>query len=151
MTSLAHDSKRDRLLLHGAGAKQDELWAFDLKTNRWQNLKPRVAAPRDAVPPTCNREAVYLPDQDVLLTFGPAPGKESGPALWAYAGKDNAWRRIAIDAPPGIDPRIARGQNRALLYDTNRDLVLVVLGANDRSQSLVFALRYRHDQATFKQ
>ena len=149
MTSLAHDSKRDRLLLHGPGAKQDELWAFDLTTKRWQNLKPRVAAPMDADPPVCNREAVYLPDQDVLLTFGPAPGKEAGPALWAYAAKDNAWHRIAIKAPPGIDPRIARGQNRALLYDPNRGLVFVVLGANDRSQSLVFALRYRHDQAKF--
>lgn len=150
MTTLAYDSKRDRLLLHGAGAKQDELWAFDLKTNRWQDLKPRVEAPADAPPPTCNREAVYLPEQDVVLTFGPAPGKEAGPALWAYIARDNAWQRVVIDAPPGIDPRLARGQNRALVYDPARDLVLAVLGANDRSQSLVYALRYRHNEAKFQ-
>jgi hypothetical protein len=74
----------------------------------------------------------------------------SGLTARRRAGNDSASaKRIAINAPPGIDPRIARGQNRALVVDPNRDLVLVVLGANDRSQSLVFALRYRHDQATF--
>ena len=39
---------RDRLLLHGGGKRQDELWAFDLKTERWANLKPKVAAPTNS-------------------------------------------------------------------------------------------------------
>jgi hypothetical protein len=141
MTSLAHDTKRDRLLLHGGGANRDELWAFDLKSNRWQNLKPRVAG--GGSPPACNREAVYIPAQDVFLTFGPAPGMDAGPALWVYRGTDNSWTRVAMAAPPGIDPRTARGQNRAVVYDPARDLVLLVLGSDDRSQSVVYALRYR--------
>jgi hypothetical protein len=143
MTSLAHDSKRDRLLLHGGGAKQDELWAFDLQTNRWQNLNPRVAIPAGTSPPVCNREAVYLPVDDVMLTFGPAPGKEAGPAMWAYRATENSWHRLDVEPPPGIDPRIARGQNRALVYDPTDNLVLLVLGTNDRSQSVVYALRYQ--------
>jgi hypothetical protein len=143
MTSLAYDDKRDRLYLHGGGERCDELWAFDLTTNRWQNLKPRVEGPAGNEPPACNREMIYLPRQDVLLTYGPAPGNESGAALWTYWPNDNAWRRIAVDSPAGVAPTVARRQNRALVYDPARDLVLLVLGANDRSQSQVYALRFR--------
>src|SRR4029077_18093460 len=141
MRSLAHDSKRDRLLLHGGGQNRDELWGFDLKKKTWQNLKPRIAG--GGAPPACNREMVYLPEQDVALTYGPAPGKEAAPALWAYRPGENTWQRIAIDPPAGVDPAVARGQNRALVYDPARDLVLLVLGVNDRSQTQVFALRFR--------
>jgi hypothetical protein len=91
----------------------------------------------------CQREAVYLPGQDVLLTYGPGPEKERLPALWAWRGEENAWHRIPIDPPPGIDPRLAGGQNRALVYDPARDLVLLVLGTHDRGDSRVYALRYR--------
>lgn len=148
MTSLVYDSQRDRLLLHGAGAARDELWAFDRKTARWTPLKPTVAAPAGAAPPACNREMVYLPDQDVVLTYGPAPEKRGGPALWAYQPGDNAWSRIEIEPPPGIAPSSAAGQNRALVYDAKRHLVLLVLGAGgDQGKTSIFALRYRHEQA----
>jgi hypothetical protein len=147
MTSLAYDSQRDRLFLHGAGKARDELWAFDLKTNRWSYLKPTVAAA--AAPPGCNREAVYLPGQDVLLTFGPAPEQRAVPALWAYKPGENMWHRIELAPPPGIEPRTAAGQNRALVYDPKRDLVLLVLGTGgDQGQALVHALRYRHEEAS---
>jgi hypothetical protein len=150
VTSLAYDSKRDRLLLHGGGQKRDELWAFDLETHRWRNLEPRVAAATGGEPPPCNREMVYLPGQDVLLTYGPAPGKEAGAALWAYRPGENTWHRVALDPPAGVSPAVARGQNRALVYDPTRDLVLLVLGANDRSQSLVYALRFRWEPGNIK-
>jgi hypothetical protein len=143
MTSLAHDSKRDRLLLHGGGSRRDELWAFDLKTKRWHNLAPRIAAGSGETPPSCNREMVYLPGQDILLTYGPAPGKETGPALWVYRCQENTWQRVTMAMPPGAAPAVARGQNRALVYDPARDLVYLVLGAGDRAQSLVYALRFQ--------
>jgi hypothetical protein len=147
-TSLAYDSQRDQVLLHGGGAKRDELWAFDLKTNQWKDLKPKVAAPAGAAPPICNRESVYIASQDVMLTYGPAPDKRSAAALWAYKPGDNTWNRIDVAAPPGIDPRVAAGQNRALAYDPKRDIVLLVLGTHgDQGKTQVFALRYRHDQA----
>lgn len=140
MTSLVHDSKRDRLLLHGGGARRDELWAFDLKTERWKNLEPRVAGGSE--PPQCHREMVYLPKHDVVLTYGPAPGKEAGPALWAYRPAQHTWQRIAMASPPGVAPSVARSQNRALVYDPARELVYLILGAGNQSQSLVYALRF---------
>jgi hypothetical protein len=143
MTSLAHDSKRDRLLLHGGGAERNELWAFDLKSKRWQNLEPRMAPNSGNVPPGCNREMVYLPKDDVALTYGPAPGKEAGPALWLYRCAENIWERIAMAAPPGVAPSVARGQNRALVYDPGHELVYLVLGAGNQAQTLVYALRFR--------
>jgi len=126
MTSLAFDSKRDRIILHGAGKARDELWTFDLKTRRWQNMKPGGGAA-----PPCMREAVYLPGQDVFLT--------AGAALWAYKMSENAWHKVAIPSPPG-----AAGQNRAMVYDPQRDLILLVLGTGgDAGKATVYALRYR--------
>jgi hypothetical protein len=149
MTSLAYDSRRDRLYLHGAGKARDELWAFELKTNRWSPLKPTVSGPAGTLPPVCNREAVYLPGQDVLLTSGADRAGRTIPALWEYAPGENVWRRMELAPPPGIEPRTAAGQNRALVYDTKRELVLLVLGTSgDRGQASVYALRYRHGEAT---
>jgi hypothetical protein len=150
LTSLAYDSQRDQVLLHGAGGQRDELWAFDLKTNQWKDLKPKVAAPAGASPPVCNRESAYIPGQDVMLTYGPGPEKRSIPALWAYRPGENTWHRVELAAPPGINAALATGQNRALVYDPKRDLVLLVLGTGgDQGKTAVFALRYRHDQAVF--
>ena len=140
MTSLAYDSKRDQLLLHGGGQNRDELWAFDLKTQRWRHLRPTVAA-TDKAPPLCHREMIYLPKHDVFLTYGPAPGDEPGSALWAYRPQQNLWQRLMVAAPPGVAPATVRSQNRALVYDPVRDLVLLVTGVNDRSPALVYAFR----------
>lgn len=145
MTSLAHDSKRDRLMLHGGGKNQDELWAFDPATKRWQNLKPRIADGSGDQPPPCNREMVYLPKQDVLLTYGPDTGKAAGPALWVYHCSDNFWQRVPIAPPAEVALSVARGQNRALVFDPTRELVYLVLGAGNNSGSLVYSLRYQRN------
>lgn len=145
-----HDSKRDQLLLHGGGKDRDELWAFDLKANRWRPLQPKVAAPASAAPPVCNREAVYIPGQAVLLTYGPSRKRSGTPAPWVYRPAENTWRQVVIDLSPGVEPRRAAGQNRALVYDPKRDLVLMVLGEpGDAGKALVFALRYQHNEAKF--
>jgi len=150
LTALAYDDRRDRVLLHGAGKDRDELWAFDLRSNRWRNLTPRVARPVGAAPPACSREAVYLPDEDVLLTCGPAKGERGTPALWAYKGDDNAWYRVAIDPPAGIEPRVVASQNRALVYDPRRRLVLLVVGTGgDQGKARIYALRYENAKAKF--
>jgi hypothetical protein len=121
MTSLAYDTKRDRLLLHGAGAARKELWSFDIRTSRWSHLAPAGAAPE------ASREAVYLPRQDVMLLCGARD-------LWEYSPAKNLWRRLAI-------PLASTGQNRAMVYDEKRDLVLLVMGASEGSAA-VFGLRY---------
>jgi hypothetical protein len=150
LTSLAYDSKRDRVYLHGAGARQDELWAFDVHVRRWENLKPRVAAPPGASPPGASREAVYLPGEDVVLTFGQAPEGRDRPALWAYSVNDKVWRRVEIPPMDGIDPHDFASQNRAMVYDAKRDLIFLVLGARgDDGKAAVYAMRYRHATARF--
>jgi hypothetical protein len=143
MTSLAYDSKRDQVLLHGAGQRRDELWSFHVPTGRWKKLPSEVAAPAGAAPPVCSRESVYLPGEDALFIFGPAPGNRGEAAAWTYSLSKNAWRRVDIPFA-GTPPPGRAGQNRAVVYDAKRDVILLVLGASgDEGKASVYALRYR--------
>ncbi|HEY2930988.1 MAG TPA: hypothetical protein VGK99_04515 [Acidobacteriota bacterium] len=145
MTSLAYDTRRDQVLLHGAGEQRNELWAFSFQTRSWRKLVPKVEPPSRSVP-SCSREAVYIPRQDVFLTYGPDPEKKSAPAMWEYSVGENTWRRI--DIPFAGDTGIDRvGQNRAMVYDPRNDVVLLVLGpGGDKGQASVCALRYRKEK-----
>ncbi|MCC6586925.1 MAG: hypothetical protein IT168_09560 [Bryobacterales bacterium] len=126
MTSLAFDTKRNQLILHGAGADRRDVWIFDVANGKWQPRKTQGEAP-----PACLREAVYMPGADVMLTYG------SG--LWEYAPATNRWRRLPI-----AEPRVRAGQNRAMVYDAAADTVLLVLGgAGDQGKATVFGMRYR--------
>jgi hypothetical protein len=128
MTSLAWDSKRKQVILHGAGARRDELWTFDPATKQWTNRKPTVEGGED--PPACTREAVYIPAQDTFLIYGAG--------TWGYNPARNMWRRTAI-----AEPAERAGQNRAMVYDAKRDVVLLVLGASgNEGRASVYALRY---------
>ncbi len=150
MTSLAYDAKRDRVILHGGGKRFDELWIFDIPSRHWINVRPLVAAPPGAPPPVASREAVYLPQEDVFLTYGPAPEGQNIPALWAYSVNENVWRRLDIPPMAEIEPAQRADQNRALVYDLKRDLVLLVLGTSgDDGNAVVYALRYRQASARF--
>ncbi len=147
MTSLAYDSKRDRVILHGGGENRDELWTFDLAMRRWNNMQPKVVAPAGGASPRCAREAAYIPSEDVVLTYGRVSDDPDAPALYAYELSENAWRRVDIPAPSGVDLR-ETGQNRVMVYDPKHDLVLLVLGTGgDTGKALVYALRYRHATA----
>lgn len=136
MTSLAYDTKRDRLLLHGGGARRDELWAFDVKTRRWAHLEPKGERP------TASREAAYLANKDVLLISSPSPEERNALVLWAYTPVDNTWRRVSTSFA-GSTPRGASGQNRAMVYDPKRDLLLLVLGET-MGRAAVYGMRYSH-------
>jgi hypothetical protein len=124
MTALAYDTKRDRLILHGAGARRNELWTFDFATRRWKNMQPAGDSP------PCAREAVYLPRQDWFVTLG--SGRD--PSMWSWSPVENVWKRLPVAAP-------GSGQNRAMVYDPKRDLMLLVSGATDSSEAAVHALR----------
>jgi hypothetical protein len=134
MTSLAYDSKRDRLMLHGGGARRNELWAFDMQARRWTLLSPQGDKP------TPSREAVYLPREDVMLISSPAPEDRSILAVWAYTPAGNAWRRVKTSFA-GTAPRGASGQNRAMVYDPKRNLLLLVLGET-AGRAAVYGMRY---------
>jgi hypothetical protein len=141
LTSLAYDTRRDRLMLHGGGARRDELWIFDPRSRRWSHMQPRVLVPPGAPPPECSREAVYIPREDVFLTCGPAPENRAVLAVWEYSPKENVWRRVDVTFD-GPAPRGASGQNRAMVYDPKQDLVLLVIGG-DQGQAAVYGMRYR--------
>ncbi len=148
-TSLAYDSTRDRILLHGGGQRRDELWAFDWKSGEWRNLRPRVAAPGGAEPPICGREAVYLPDEDVMLAFARDPERGEWDT-WVYTPADNGWRRVQIPVSAGEELFREAAHNRGMVYDAGRGLVFLVLGGRgDTGRASVFALRYRHRAARF--
>jgi hypothetical protein len=128
-TGLAYDSKRDRLILHGGGLKRDELWTLDFQTHRWRNMQPRS----EGAAPACSREAVYLPHEDLFLTYGNG--------FWAWKPTENAWRRVEI---PFDDPPPRAGENRAMVYDSQRVAILLVLGGGgDEGIAQVYALRYK--------
>jgi len=149
MTSLAYDSRRDRVILHGGG-KQDELWAFDIPARRWRDLQPRVIAPPAGLPPVAGREAVYLSNEDGFLTFGPARENPTQAELWAYSAGDNVWRRGDLPPISEMEPRVVASQNRAMVYDPKRDLIFLVLGTGgDDGKAVVYVLRYRHSSARF--
>ncbi|MCX6625958.1 MAG: hypothetical protein NTY38_33825, partial [Acidobacteria bacterium] len=131
-TALVYDSKRDQLILHGGGSRRDELWSYSLAARKWQKLEPTGAAA-----PVSEREAVYLPRYDVMLTA-------SAGALHAYHVGQNRWEKLDFPLPPGRRPNDLNSQNRAWAYDPAHDLILMVLGATrgDLGATQVYALRY---------
>jgi len=146
MTSLVYDSRRDRLILHGGGPDRDELWTFDLAAGTWSHLEPDVQTP-DGRPPVCRREAVYLSEQDVLLTGSYPAGDEDAAGIYVYRVGENAWHRAPVPAPPGRGMKEVAGQNRAMTCDPERDLVLMLLGEGRGNMGpvMVYALKYRSD------
>ena len=98
MTSLAYDSGRDRLILHGGGAKRDELWTFD---NAVASLAQHASENVGGGAARVSREAVYLPKEDVFLTY------ENG--VWTWNASENAWH--AVQVPFDSKPESTVGQN----------------------------------------
>lgn len=148
MTSVAYDTRREQVILHGGGKRRDQLWIFNLKTKQWKNMEPKVAAPAGSAPPECTRESVYLPGDDVVLIYGPSRKDRSRPALWEYNVGENVWRLVEIPPMTEVEPRHRASQNRAMVYDPKHDLVLLVLGSRgDAGPAVVFAMRYRRAQA----
>ena len=140
MTALVYDPRRDRLLLHGGGPDRDELWSFSLKSKLWRKLSPGGTPA-----PVCNREAVFIPAEDVMLTWSYPPGERSKASLYAYSPADNSWSRFEMQPPPGMENSDLVVQNRAVTYDPIHDLVLMVLGerGGDLVRALVYAMRYK--------
>jgi len=138
-TSLAYDSNRDRVLLHGGGANRDELWSFELKEKRWKNLTPTVMKPQGGKLPTSGREAVFLAKQDLLLIYAASSKEPRTWTIWAYRSSQNVWEELEI---AGKEVPRRMGWNDALVYDARRDLILLVAGPTEGKAS-VYALRFK--------
>jgi len=142
MTALVYDSRRDQLILHGGGPNRDEVWTFSVDDGAWRKMEPEGLAP------VCRREAIYLPEADVMLTFGTPVGNDGEPGAYAYEVAANRWTRVTIAPPRGRDMGEVVGQNRAMTYDAERDLVLMVLGGKggDRGEAVVYGMRYETER-----
>ena len=143
MTALVYDSKRDRLILHGAGTEQDELWTFDLDLGVWTQVQP-VLKTGENKPPVCRREAVYLPDEDVFFTCSYPFKQEDQAGVYVYHIAENIWYKADIAAPVGREMKDVVGQNRAMTYDPVQNRVLMVLaeGSGNMGNAVVYALKY---------
>lgn len=146
LTALVYDDKRERLLLHGGGEKRDELWEFSIGSRSWRKLSPSGPAP------VCGREAVYLSAEDLFFTLGSPAGDSDRVGVYVYIPVKNSWRFVDIDPPAGRDGRVLVSQNRALTYDPEHNVVLMVLGerrAGDISEAQVYALRFNLGSSDF--
>jgi len=121
--TIVYDSKRDRLIFLSAARRSDEwgrrgddepqLWFFDMKDRRWvKNAKP---APGGVV----TREAVYVPDQDAILAYGPT--KKDDP-VWTrvYLCGENRWVPLPIKTPQYLVHEVA------LVYDPAHRLAVLL-------------------------
>jgi len=148
MTALVYDNYREQLILHGGGPERDELWCFPLETGRWEKLNPRFAPGTNGQPPVCQREAVYLPDDDVFLTAGSPADKNAEPAFWAYHVGENRWYRLNINPPGELTMNDMVGANRAWIYDPIHDIVFMLMREYSDSvyQTLMYGMRFHLDQ-----
>jgi len=140
MTALVYDAQRERLLLHGGGEKRDELWEFRIGSGVWKRLNPQGSSP------VCQREGVYIPEQDVFFTMGSPDSDPERIGVYVYGASENAWEFVDVDPPPGKDGRVLVSQNRALTYDPMNRLVLMVLGERsdgDEGHTQVYAMRFK--------
>lgn len=130
MTALVYDSNRDQLILHGAGPERNELWRFPLNKGQWEKIEPDYASDKGERPPVCNREAVYLPDDDVFFTAGTPAEDKSVAGFWAYRVGENRWYKVNIEPSEGLTMNDMSGQNRAWTYDPIHNIVFMILGQN---------------------
>lgn len=134
---MAHDTKRDRLLLFsGIGPDRGNVAAYDFKTGTAKWLEPTGA--KAAVVPC--RETVYLPDADLVLIGARVKGEAGGWRWLAYDCAANAWVSLDLpgDDPVGTPPRAGAFNNSmGLMYDPARKLVWAV-----GQHSHVHALRF---------
>jgi hypothetical protein len=139
-TSLVYDPNSNQVLLNGGGAQRNELWSFDLKQKLWKKLAPRVISSNGAQPPASGREAVFLPRENVMLSYAASTKNLRQWTLWAYRPAHNTWEELNI-AGQG---QSRMGWNDALVYDPIHDVVLWVAGKeSDNSKADVYALRFK--------
>ncbi|MBI3734522.1 MAG: hypothetical protein HY259_13860 [Chloroflexi bacterium] len=120
---LVYDSIADRVLMFGGCSSgfgpcpQGDLWAFDLKSNTWSELKPSGPAPTAR----SNPSMIYDAAGKRMVLFG---GKTEGGAsaeLWSYDLSANRWVTLG-GAGPG-----ARSSQSAS-YDAKNGRVVIFGG-----------------------
>lgn len=152
-TNLVYDSKRDHLILHGGGARGNEIWIFEIDTGRWIKKNPVMALSRRRNSPVCRREGVYIPPEDTYFTLGYEPDKRDDPGVYVYRVSENAWYRVNIPPPVGRYMKNIVRPNLSITYDSIYNLVMMLIGEipySNLCSTQVYALRYNHKNADYK-
>ena len=136
-SAVVYDSKRDRLYcgygVYGS-VKVGEVWCYDIKTGEASELKAKNA---EKVKPwdESGREALYLPDADIVLFDVGGPDWN-----YVYDPAKNEWKSVRLK-PRNISQG---GLGNGLMYDPKRKLIYEL--AHSDSGYKVWALRF--DPAT---
>jgi len=113
--TIVYDQRRDRLvfLSHDAKTREPLMWFFSMETRRW------VRNPDQPPGGVSTREAVYVPDQDAILAYGPA--KKNDP-VWTrvYLCGANRWVALPIKTPQYLVHEVA------LVYDPGHKVALLL-------------------------
>jgi hypothetical protein len=87
-------------LSHGRDSRKPLMWFFSMRDRRW------VVNPKQPEGGVSTREAVYVPDQDAVLAYGPAREDDE---VWTrvYLCDENRWVALPIDTPQYIVHEVA--------------------------------------------
>ncbi|MCG3178457.1 MAG: hypothetical protein BIFFINMI_00784 [Phycisphaerae bacterium] len=114
--TMVYDSKRDRLIFLSGDSKsgKPELWFFGFADGKW------VRNPSPADGGVVSREAVYVPDADAVLAYGPTD-KDDEHWTHVYHCAENRWVTPDIKTPHS-----QAVHECALLYDPVHKLSLLL-------------------------
>ncbi len=120
--AMVYDDESDRIIIFGgetdwwAHDRMADTWAYDLETNRWENMAPAVSPS-----PRLSPGMVYDPKANLVIAFG-GNGWLPLQDTWTYDLNTNTWTKMN----PSVSPpaRIA-GQ---MVYDDKRDQVIMFGG-----------------------
>lgn len=136
-SAVIYDSKRDRLYcgygMYG-NVKVGEMWCYDIKTGEVTELKVKNAEKMKSWGES-GREAIYLPDADIVLF-------DAGAKEWntVYDPAKNEWKSVRLK-PRNIGEG---GVGNGMVYDPKRKVIYEM--ARLEFQFMVWALRF--DPAT---
>ena len=113
--TIVYDTKRDRLIFlsHDGKTKAPMMWFFSMVDRRWVPNDPQPAGG------ISTREAVYIPDQDAILAYGPT--RKDDP-VWprVYVCAENRWVPLRVDTPQFTVHEVG------LEYDPARKVVVLM-------------------------
>jgi hypothetical protein len=143
---MAYDSVRKLHILFGSQFTDDpHTWAYDLKANRWRDLKPSV------MPPTNQNDAVLTFDSGnamviaiVKISEGKGDNAKSRLETWALDVHKNKWKKMNPPQEPDSSG------NRARLLSFIPDLRLSILENRTHpphgpAEQQIWMYRYRRD------
>jgi hypothetical protein len=98
-----YDARNHRILIFGGNlgsVKTNEVWAFDLDSNVWQQLSPQGIAPAERE----GAAAAYIEAEDRMIVFG-GGGDANNNEVWAL---ENLSTPVSVNEPAPVKPQSFR-------------------------------------------